>query len=54
MTQPRGRSKKLRMGDILVEMGVITPDQLQTALKQPNLEQRREGSVHDEWLRAWL
>ena len=33
------------MGDILVELGVITSEQLQAALKQPNLEQRRLGAV---------
>jgi len=45
MEQVKGRGKKPRMGDILVEMGVVTPEQLQTALKQPNLEQRRLGAV---------
>jgi type IV pilus assembly protein PilB len=33
------------MGDILVEMGVITPDQLEVALKQTNPEQRRLGAL---------
>jgi len=45
MATNTGRGKKLRMGDILVELGVITPAQLDTALKQPNLEQRRLGAV---------
>jgi type IV pilus assembly protein PilB len=45
MERGHGHKKKLRMGDILVELGVITPDQLQTALRQPNLEQRRLGAV---------
>jgi type IV pilus assembly protein PilB len=40
-----GRGKKLRMGDILVELSVITPDQLQVALKQTNPEQRRLGAL---------
>ncbi len=40
-----GRNKKLRMGDILVELGVITADQLQIALKQTNPEQRRLGAL---------
>ena len=40
-----GRGKKLRMGDILVELGVITPEQLKLALKQPNVEQRRLGAL---------
>ncbi len=44
MTVDHGRGK-LRMGDILVERGVITPEQLQAALKQPNLELRRLGVV---------
>ncbi|MBI3289119.1 MAG: Flp pilus assembly complex ATPase component TadA [Elusimicrobia bacterium] len=39
------RSKKPRMGDILVELGVITPDQLKIALKQSNAEQRRLGAL---------
>src|SRR6185503_12966440 len=39
------RNRKLRMGDILVEMGVITPEQLQVALKQTNPEQRRLGAL---------
>ena len=37
--------KKPRMGDILVELGVITPAQLQIALKQTNPEQRRLGAL---------
>jgi type IV pilus assembly protein PilB len=45
METGNGRSKKLRMGDILVELGVITPDQLQIALKQTNPEQRRLGAL---------
>ncbi len=45
MEPASGRGKKLRMGDILVDLGVITPEQLQAALKQPNLEQRRLGAV---------
>jgi len=39
------RNRKLRMGDILVELGVITPEQLQIALKQTNPEQRRLGAL---------
>ncbi len=45
MPQSQGRGRKPRMGDILVELGVITDAQLQVALKQPNLEQRRLGAV---------
>ena len=45
MTQSAGRGKKMRMGDILVELGVITPEQLQIALKQSNPEQRRLGAL---------
>jgi len=44
MSVDRSRGKQ-RMGDILVERGVITPEQLSAALKQPNLEQRRLGAV---------
>ena len=45
MEPAKGRARKLRMGDILVELGVITPDQLQVALKQTNPEQRRLGAL---------
>jgi type IV pilus assembly protein PilB len=45
MEPAAGRGKKLRMGDILVELGVITPEQLQIALKQTNPEQRRLGAL---------
>ena len=45
MDSARGRAKKSRMGDILVELGVITPEQLTVALKQSNPEQRRLGAL---------
>src|SRR6185312_9219847 len=45
MTQGTDRGRKLRMGDILVELGVITPDQLAIALKQTNPEQHRLGAL---------
>ncbi len=45
MESANSRSKKPRMGDILVELGVITPEQLQIALKQSNPEQRRLGAL---------
>jgi len=45
MEPVKSRGKKLRMGDILVELGVITPEQLEIALKQTNPEQRRLGAL---------
>ncbi len=44
MSVERSRGKQ-RMGDILVERGVITPEQMSAALKQPNFEQRDLGAV---------
>ena len=45
MDPAASRGKKTRMGDILVELGVITPEQLHIALKQDNPEQRRLGAL---------
>ncbi len=42
---PSGARKRKRLGDLLVEAGVITPDQLMEALKQQKTEKKRIGQL---------